>query len=199
MTGRADRPRLPAGNGAPAPRVPRAPAPPPRFEEAHHQARLREVPARERSGRHPARGTQAARRRGEHLVPRRPGERGRGTHRLRPSVRAHDVPGLGAHRAQLVLQAPRGRGGLAGQRHHRLRSHQLHGGRAVEPARAGTVARERPDGIPARSARPVDALEPAGRRAQRAAPEHRERALRPGAGGACTRSCSRATIPITRW
>ncbi len=69
------------------------------------------------------------------------------------------------------------------ERHDRLRSHQLLRDRAVEPARAGAVARERPHGLPARDARPGEADEPAGRRAQRAAAERREPALRHGRRG----------------
>ena len=64
------------------------------------------------------------------------------------------------------------------QRHDRLRSHELLRDVPVQPARAGAVARVRPHGLPARRGRPGEALEPAGRRAQRAPPERREPAVR---------------------
>ncbi len=107
-----------------------------------------------------------------------------GPHRVRAPLRAHDVPGLGARRRRRALRAARGRRRVAHQRHDELRPHQLLRGPAVEPARAGAVARDRPHGLPARHARPGEALEPAGRGAQRAPAERRERAVRPGRGGA---------------
>ncbi len=56
--------------------------------------------------------------------------------------------------AKDALQVPRGRRRQRHQRHDRLRPHQLLRDAAVEPARAGAVARVRPHGLPARNARP---------------------------------------------
>ena len=70
------------------------------------------------------------------------------------------------------------------QRHHRFRPHQLLRDAAREPARAGAVARGGPHGLPARRARPGEPVEPAGRGAQRTAPERREPAVRDRPGGA---------------
>ena len=76
------------------------------------------------------------------------------------------------------FQAARRRRRQRLQRHDGFRSHQLLRDAAVQPARAGALARVRPDGLPARRARSGQPGQPAGRRPQRAAPEHRERALR---------------------
>ena len=98
---------------------------------------------------------------------------------------------------RLALPAARGRRRQRHQRHHRLRPHQLLRDRAVESARARAVARVGSHGLPARQGRSGGALQPAGRRAQRAASERREPAVRPGRRGADAAAASRRAIPTT--
>ena len=99
----------------------------------------------------PVRGSpRAARRRGR-LVSRRARARSAGPHGLRAPVRAHDVPGLEARaratRTSGCSRAPAQRG-VNGTTE--FRSHELLRDGAVEPARAGAVARVRSHGLPAR-------------------------------------------------
>ena len=117
---------------------------------------------------------------GEPLVSRRAGQRGAGTHGVRASVRAHDVSGLEARAARRPFSAARKSRRHGSQRHDRLRPDQLFRDGAGEPVGAGALARIRSDGIPAREGRPGSAVESAGCRAQRAAPERREPAVRTG-------------------
>ena len=80
-----------------------------------------------------------------------------------------------------------------------LRSHQLLRDDAVESARARALARVRSHGIPARDGRSGEAVEPAGRRAERAAPELREPAVRHRRGGDVPGAVSqRASLPRRR-
>ena len=90
-----------------------------------------------------------------------------------------------------ALQAARSRRRERHQRHDRLRPHQLLRDGAVESARARAVARVRPHGLPAREGRPDGARQPAGRRAQRAAAERREPAVRHGRGSGRPDAASR--------
>ena len=118
---------------------------------------------------------------GEPLVSRRLEERAAGPHRLRAPVRAPDVRGLAAPRPRL-FPAAAGRGRVA-ERIDQRRSHQLLGSGADQRARAGAVDGIRSDGLPAAGADRGEVLEPARRRAERAAAELREPAVRPGADG----------------
>ena len=61
----------------------------------------------ERTRGDPVRGSSRAARRRRRLVPRRPRARSAGPHRLCAPVRAHDVPGLEAHRERRALPAAR--------------------------------------------------------------------------------------------
>ena len=153
------------------------------------------------------RPSRAARRR-RRVVPRRSRTRGARPHGFRAPVRTHDVPGLEAHRERRALQAARRRRRHGRQRHDRLRSHQLLRDDAVESAGAGALARVRSDGIPARDGRSGEAVEPAGRRPERAASEprkpavwHRRRSDVPGAVSArviLTTATSSDRTPISR-
>ncbi len=119
--------------------------------------------------------------RGRRLVQGRLEGRGRRTYRLCAPVRARDVPGDEARRRGQALRVPAEGGRLERQRIDLGRPHQLLRGRAVEPARARAVARERPHGVPARPARiPRDARQPARRREERAPPAGREPPDGPG-------------------
>src|SRR5262245_61615642 len=60
-----------------------------------------------------------------------------GAHRLRASLRAHDVPGLEARRRRCPFQDPRSGGRERDQRHDRFRPDELLRDGSVEPARAG--------------------------------------------------------------
>ena len=151
--------------------------------ERHSEARHRKVHAAERARSDPLRGSPRAARRRRPLVSRRPRARGARPHGLRAPVRAHDVPGLEAHRERCALQAARRRRRDRRQRHDELRSHQLFRDDAVESAGAGALARVRSHGIPARDGRSGQADEPAGRRPKRAPAEHREPAVRHRRGG----------------
>ena len=68
----------------------------------------------------PLRGSSRAARGRRPLVSRRPRARSAGPHGLRAPVRAHDVPGLEAHRERRALQAARGRRRHGRQRHDRI-------------------------------------------------------------------------------
>ena len=118
-----------------------------------------------------------------------------GPHRLRASVRAPDVRGIAAPR-QGLLSAAAGRRRVA-ERIDQRRSHQLLGGGAVQRARARAVDGIGSHGLPAAGADRREVLEPARRRAERAAAELREPALRPGADGDARRRCFRPIIRIT--
>ena len=72
--------------------------------------------------------------------------------------------------------------GALAERIDQRRSHELLGGRAVERARAGAVDGIGSHGLPAAGADRREVREPARRRAERAAAELREPALRAGAG-----------------
>ncbi len=110
-------------------------------------------------------------------------QRDRRQDRLRPPLRAHDVPVVGTRGRGPVLEVHGRRGRLVHQRHDRFRPHQLHGGRSLQPARDGALARERSDGIPPRPDQRHVAGQPAGRGAQRAPAERGERALPARRGG----------------
>ena len=95
-----------------------------------------------------------------------------------------------------LLPAAAGRRRVA-QRIDQRRSHQLLGSRAGQRARAGAVDGIRSHGLPAAGADRGEVLESARRRAERAAAELREPAVRPGADGDARRRCFRRTIRIT--
>ena len=103
--------------------------------------------------------------------------------RLRPPLRAHDVPGLQALQRRL-LQAPAGRG-LPGQRRHQHRPHPLLGTGPGGLPGARPVDGGRPHGLPAGRHDPGAPVQPDLRRPERAAPELREPTLwnAPGKGG----------------
>ena len=75
----------------------------------------------------------------QHRVPKRAEE----PHRLRPPLRAHDVPGFGQPRQDGVHPARRVKR-RAAQRLDAVRLHQLLPGRALARARAGALGRGRP-------------------------------------------------------
>ena len=161
--------------------------------------RVREIHAAERARRDSERRQAAAARVGESLVSRRAGQRGSRPHRLRAPLRAHDVPGLEARAARHAFQVPRERRRQRHERHHRLRPHELLRDAALESAGAGAVARVRSHGLSARQARCGGAHQPAGRRAERAAPERGEPAVRHGRGSRRARAVSgRASVPRQR-
>jgi hypothetical protein len=114
----------------------------------------------------------------ERLVSRRQRRRDAGQERLRPPLRAHDVPGGQAHRQGRALQHPAGHRRDVGERHDEQRPHQLLRGGAVASDRDGAVARERPHGLSARPAGRREPEEPAGGGAQRATAALRQRAVR---------------------
>ena len=110
------------------------------------------------------------------LVSRRIEERAAGPHRVRAPVRAPDVRGLGALRPGLLPAAAGGR--RHAQRLDQRRPHELLGSRADQRAGAGAVDGIRSHGLPAAGADRREVREPARRRAERAAAELREPALR---------------------
>ena len=149
------------------------------IDDARHAKHpVREVRARERPRGDRVGGPSAAARGRRPLVPRRAGQRSGRAHGLRASLRAHDVSRLEARARRLALQVARSGGRHEPERHDRFRSDELLRDAALESARARVVARVRSHGLSARRARSGQALEPAGRRAQRAASERRERAVR---------------------
>ena len=105
-------------------------------------------PARDRAHR-----PQGADRRGQPLVPRRQQGRAARPHRLRPPVRAPDVPGLGEPQGR-ILRALRAGRRHRPERHHQPGPHQLLPERADHRARHGAVDGVRPHGPPARRDRP---------------------------------------------
>ncbi len=158
--------------------------------------RVHDVHAGERPESHLLAGQAAAHGGGQSLVSRRPRQRDPGAHRLRASLRAHDVSGLEARRGRHALQAARGRGRFRHQRHHELRSDQLLRDRAVESAGAGALDRIRSHGLPAGRARREGARQPARRRAQRAQAEPRKPAVWCSRGVALSVALSgRAPVP----
>ena len=164
--------------------------------ERHPEARHRKVHARERARSDPLRGSSRAARGRRPLVSRRPRARSARPHGVRALVRAHDVPGLEAHRERRALQAACRRRRDRCERHDRFRSDQLLRDDAIESARARALARIRSHGIPARDGRSGQADQPAGRRAERAAAEHREQTVRHRRGGTVPGVVSeRAPVP----
>ena len=139
----------------------------------YHQAH-----ALERPRRHRARRPSAADGGRQHLVSRRLEERAARPHRLRAPVRAPDVRRLRASRSRLLPAAAARR--RAAQRIDQRRSHQLLGSGADRRARSGAVDGIRSHGLPAAGAHRAEVQQPARRRAERAAPELREPAVRPG-------------------
>ena len=81
------------------------------------------------------------------------------------------------HNSRLFPAAPAG--GRAAQRIHQYRPDQLLGGRADERGRPGALDGVGSDGLPAARADARALRDPARRRAERAAPELREPAVRP--------------------
>ncbi|CAA9328843.1 MAG: Zinc protease, partial [uncultured Gemmatimonadetes bacterium] len=170
--GRPDRGR---GGGGPAGR---------RADPADHRPgahRVRAVPASQRAQRDPVAGPLHPRGGGERVVPRGIGQRGGGAHRVRPPLRAHDVPGLGEHRRRRALQDGAG-GGRHAERIHQRGPHQLLRGGARQLPGTRPLAGGGPHGLPAPRHDPAEAGQPAQRGAERAAAELREPAVRPGAG-----------------
>src|SRR6267143_1861848 len=161
---------------------------------------VREIPAAERADGDSLRGPPGAGGGGGPLVPRRRGERAQGPERVRPSLRAPDVPGEQAPergRAHRVRDArPQRRHQL--ERDHRLGPDQLLRDHARGPGGARALAGERSDGLPPRYARSEEARHAAGGRAQRAPPDHRERTVRAsgGAAGAAPLSRSSSVLPL---
>ena len=159
---------------------------------------VHQVPARQRPRGDPRAGQAAADRRGQRLVPRRPGNE-EPDDRLRAPVRAHDVPGLEARRAgDSRLRLLEGGRRRRRQRHDRTStarttsrpcpSNQLELALWLESDRMGYLL----DALDQ-----DDARQPAGRRAQRAPPDDREPALRHRRRGAVRARCSRRAIPTT--
>ena len=100
------------------------------------------------------------------------------------------------HHDNGYFQPLQGAGALA-ERIDQRRSHELLGSRAVQRARARAVDGIRSHGLPAAGADRGEVREPARRRAERAAAELREPALRPGADGDAGGAVSAAIIRIT--
>lgn len=143
---------------------------------------VRKIRPAQRAGSHPDREPPAAGGRRQPVVSRRPGRRGAGPDRLRAPVRTHDVRRHPPPAARHGGPAAGGRRRDRLERQHRFRPHQLLRHGAVQPA--GALGPRRPDGLPARRARPARAVEPAGGGAQRAPPDHRKPARRDRRGGA---------------
>ena len=141
------------------------------------------------------RGSRLSDRRGQRLVSRGIEERDARAHGLCAPVRAPDVRGLGALRPRLLPAAAGGRGAV--ERVDERRPHELLGGRAAQRARAGAVDGIRSDGISAARADGREVREPARGRAERAAAELREPAVRLRGHGARRRVVCRRTIRIT--
>ena len=133
----------------------------------------------ERPRGHPVGGPSAAARGRRRVVPRRARERSGRAHGLRASLRAHDVSGLEARAWRLALQVARSGRRHEPERHDRFRSHELLRDAALESARA-RVCGSSPIAwaICSTTLDRGQAREPAGRRAQRAPSERRERAVR---------------------
>ena len=100
-----------------------------------------------------------------------------GPHRLRASVRAPDVHGIGPRQAGRIRLVARRRR-RPEQRLDRIRPHELLDQRAVERARARVVPRVRSHGLSARLDDAADRRRAARRREERTAPERREPAVR---------------------
>ena len=123
------------------------------------------------------------------LVSRGLEKRGPEPDRIRPSVRAPDVRGIGPPRLGLLRAPPAGR--RHAERVHEHRSHELLGGRAVQRPRSRPVDGIRSHGVPAAGPHRREVLQPARRRAERAAAELREPALRHGGARDGRRALSR--------
>ena len=85
--------------------------------------------------------------------------------------------------------------GRPDQRQHQHRPHQLLRERAQQRARAGPLARVRPDGLPPAGPDPGEARQPARRGQERAPAAGRQRPLRPGDGDAAPRRSTRQDHP----
>ena len=129
----------------------------------------------ERPPRRDQRGSFGAGGHGRGDVPHRLPHRAEEPDRLRPPVRAHDVPGLRARR-QVRARPDRQRERRRAERVDALRPHQLLRGDAVERARAGDVARGRPHAVAQDHAR--EPQEPAERRQRGSARQRAEPAVR---------------------
>ncbi len=166
----------PPGLGQPRPRRPggrRADPDDPRPEG-------RDVPAPQRPERHPARGPHHAVRRRQPVVQGRLEGREDRPDRLRPPVRAPDVPGVRAPRQRILRPARKAR--RPDQREHEQRPDELLRGPPHQRPRNRPLARSRPDGVPPAGPDAGEARQPARRRQERAAAAGRQRPLRPGAG-----------------
>ncbi len=145
------------------------------------EARVRKVHASQRPAGHPARRSEAAHGQRQPVVPRRLEERADGAHRLRPSLRAHDVPGLRQREGGLlhVRRDPRREpAGGRRQRHDQPGPHELLRDGALFQPGDPPLARVGPPGDSARGDDQGEARQPAGRRQERAPPGAREHALR---------------------
>ncbi len=125
------------------------------------------IPAGERTAGGPLGGPPPAGGGGEPLVQRRKPQRAPGPHRLRPPLRAHDVPGLGARAGHRAHRA-RGAGGRLHERLHLAGPHQLLRDAPGQPTGAGALAGVRPHGLPAPGDDAGEAGQPAQRGAERA-------------------------------
>ena len=108
-----------------------------------------------------------SRRRGEPLVRCRLEEREGGEDRVRPPLRAHDVPGLEARPEEPAFRARRACRRIA-QRLDVVRPHELFRDRAVPSSRARALARIRSHGVDASRDDPGEARESKGCREERA-------------------------------
>ena len=123
------------------------------------------------------RGPPRSGRRGQPLVRRRLQARGPGQDRLRPPLRARHVPGLAPRRQGRAHRARPGRR-RDDERLDLARPDELLRDAAGAPARAGAVARGRPDGDAARRAQPGEPRQPARGRQEREALVVRQPAVR---------------------
>ncbi len=152
--------------------------------------------AAERPERHPPRGSQRSAGHRQRVVPRRLRERAPRPYRIRASVRAPDVHGIGARQAGRVRCVARG-SGRQQQRLDDQRSHELLDQRAVERARSGALPRIGPHGLPARFDDAANGRRAARRRQERAPPELREPAVRRGGAAARRTALSEgASLPL---
>ena len=163
---------------------------------AEDRSSLHAVHAAERTARDPARGSQRPDRHGQHVVPRRLVPRAARPHRIRSSVRAPDVHGVGPRETGRVRHAA-GSGRRDQQRLDRNRPHQLLDQRAVECPRAGAVPGIGSHGVSARHDDAGNRRRAAGRREERAAPELRESSVRDGRHHADRDAVSRgSSLPL---
>ena len=139
------------------------------------------------------RGPQDAGGRGRRLLQGRLQGREARQDRLRPPVRAHDVPGLEASRRRLLAAAGDAR--RRDQRHDRRGPDRVLRAGPQQRARAGPLARGRSHGLPAAGDDAAEARQRAGRGQERASRARGQRPVWPGRRGDPRGTLPRRTTP----